>query len=57
MAGLQAVMAAGQSKGKDKPHGDWFATLSKKDAYVRLIDAYRLRANDDVVWGGGNMHG
>jgi hypothetical protein len=57
MAGLQAILAAGQGKGRNKPNGDWFATLSKMDAYVYLIDAYRLRADDGVIWKGGSMHG
>lgn len=25
--------------------------------YQRFIDSYRLRLDDDYVWGGGNLHG
>lgn len=51
------MLAAAGSRSSANPHGDWFANLSKKDAYTRLIDSYRLRVDDDNVWGGGASHG
>ena len=58
MSGLEALLtAASSSRSAECPHGDFFAKLSKKEAYLRLIDSYRLRASDDVTWGGGNLHG
>ena len=57
MSGLSALFAA-HSNGSGAPiPGGLFSGLSKKDAYIRLIDAYRLRVDDDYVWGGGNLHG
>lgn len=35
---------------------DFFSGLSKPDAYRRLIDAYRLRVEDDYAYG-GDTHG
>ena len=57
MSGLKALLTAANNRSADHPYGDFFANLSKKEAYLRLIDSYRLRASDDVTWGGGNLHG
>ena len=56
MNALSALSAAHCNRSGAQPHGDYFIGLSKKDAYTRLIDAYRLRVDDDNAWGGGNLH-
>jgi len=35
----------------------WFESSEGDKKYEWLIDAYRLRLDDDYVWGGGNLHG
>lgn len=57
MDGLSTLLAAQSNRSSAQPRGEFFAGLSKKDAYIRLIDAYRLRVDDDYVWGGGDLHG
>lgn len=57
MHGLGAILAAAQARESGGGKVDFFIGLSKKEACVRLIDAYRLRLDDDYVWGGCNLHG
>eukprot|EP00960_Hanusia_phi_P026775 746460-Hanusia_phi.AAC.1 len=35
----------------------WAKGLSPKEQRTWLVDCYRMRADDDYVWGGCNMHG
>lgn len=38
-------------------NSSWSQGLSKLAAYEWFIDCYRMRLDDDYVWGGGNLHG
>ena len=46
----------GKRSGAHPPEG-YFPGLSKEDAYIRLVNAYRLRVDDDNELGGGYLHG
>uniref|UniRef100_A0A0G4HLW5 MYND-type domain-containing protein n=1 Tax=Chromera velia CCMP2878 TaxID=1169474 RepID=A0A0G4HLW5_9ALVE len=39
------------------PPSSWASGLSEDQRYEWLVDCYRMRADDDYAWGGGNMHG
>ena len=58
MDGLSMWVAAkfGKRSSAHPPEG-YFPGLSKEDAYIRLVNAYRLRADDDNELGGGYLHG
>lgn len=35
----------------------WASGLDQTKRYEWLVDCYRMRVDDDYVWGGGNLHG
>lgn len=35
----------------------WATGLNDEKRYEWLVDCYRMRCDDDYVWGGGNLHG
>lgn len=35
----------------------WWSSLKVKERYEWFVDCYRMRMDDDCVWGGGNLHG
>ena len=39
------------------PHDRWARNFPKKDKFEWLSNCYSMRCDDDVVWGGCNLHG
>ncbi len=35
----------------------WAAGLTRSQQQEWLVDCYRMRVDDDMCWGGGNLHG
>lgn len=46
-----------RGKGKLDDHRSWWKCLKVAERYEWFVDCYRMRVDDDYVWGGGNFHG
>ncbi|KAJ3048610.1 hypothetical protein HK097_010386 [Rhizophlyctis rosea] len=54
----RTTFASYPSSAAREPHPqDWLPGLSPSGAAEWFVDCYRLRLDDDMVWGGGNLHG
>ncbi|KAG2493986.1 hypothetical protein HYH03_007913 [Edaphochlamys debaryana] len=57
MAGLSLADRGAPGGGPGMDPSSWARGLSADQAAEWFVDCYRMRVDDDYVWGGGNLHG